>query len=81
MVEETDAPVVAPMGSRGASLRHVCQRRVAVFGYSPAWTLPFNIAVMVIAVLQYRQMMRDAIAAETRERSRPTDLTPRPPSE
>jgi hypothetical protein len=52
-----------------------------VFGYSTAWTLPFNIATMVIAVLYFRQMMQDALAAENRERSRPTDLTPRQPPE
>jgi low affinity Fe/Cu permease len=52
-----------------------------IFGYSGKWNLPFNLAVLVIGVLHFRQMMRDAIAAENRERSKPTDLTPRPPPE
>ena len=52
-----------------------------VFGYSNKWFLPFQIAFFAIAVLQFRQMMRDALAAENRERSRPTDLTPGDPRE
>jgi len=52
-----------------------------VFDYSNDWLVLWYLAILAINVLNVRQLMRDVIAAENRERSRPTDLTPRQPPE